>query len=565
MTTPHSRRQPRGSIARQYVRLAGVVTAVLAVAAASGAQAAASSADTRAHDGPGRRPITSDFNGDGYADLAVGVPLENLAGPIVDGGAVSVLYGSASGVQADAPGDQFWTATKAGGVSANDDRFGSALAVGDFNADGFGDLAVGAPLADVGGAADAGSVTVLYGSSSGLQVTTPGAQTWTEESGGVPGNAEAGDRFGGALAVGDLDGDGHADLAIGVSGKDVGGVDGSGSVVVLLATGSGLQTSGPAAQAWTEPDVGVPATALDGFGSSVGAGDFDGDGHDDLAIGIPYRDQSATTPDSGSAAVLYGSAAGPQVTNPPAQVWTQNSPNVDESAQSGDRFAFSLASGDLNQDGFDELLVGVPYEGVWNGSKQVATAGGMTLLYGSASGLDTTLRVGEFWSQAHDGVIGLEEDHDHFGYSLATGDMNGDGFVDVVVGVPQEDGGPESIRQSGAANVLYSDATGLTAINDWHLDQDGPDVTDLAERYDFFATSVALADFNGDGYADLAAGVPNEALTKAYAGAVHVLYAGAGGLQAVSPDDVLWSQDSPGVLDTEEPSDVFGTAVAAAG
>jgi hypothetical protein len=76
---------------------------------------------------------------------------------------------------------------------------------------------------------------------------------------------------------------------------------------------------------------------------------------------------------------------------------------------------------------------------------------------------------------------------------------------------------------------------------------------------------VALADFNGDGHADLAAGVPNEALTKAYAGAVHVLYAGAGGLQAASPDDVLWSQDSPGVLDTEEPSDVFGTAVAAAG
>jgi hypothetical protein len=450
-------------------------------------------------------------------------------------------------------------------VSATGDRFGSSLAVGDFNADGFGDLAVATPLDDVGDAVDAGSVTILYGSASGLQATAPAAQLWTQGSGGVPDLAESGDLFGGALAVGDFDGDGHPDLAIGASGESVGGAGGSGSVVVLFATADGLQAAAPTPQLWTEPDVALPATAADGFGFAVGAGDFNGDGRADLAIGIPYHDQTVAAPDAGAAVVLPGSEGGPQTLDPTLQLWTQNSPNVEESAQAGDRFGFSMASADLNQDSFAELLVGVPYEGVWNGSRQVATAGGATLLYGSGAGLDTSARPGEFWSQARDGVIGLEEDHDHFGYSLATGDINGDAFIDVVVGVPQEDGGPESIRKSGAANVLYSDASGLTSKVDWHLDQDSDNVTDGAEKFDYFAQAVAMADFNGDGYADLAVGVPNEGLAKPYCGAVHVLYAGPSGLQAVSPDDVLWSQDGPGVMDSEEPNDVFGSSVAAAG
>jgi hypothetical protein len=554
MTIPNARL--RGALA-----VAAVVCLVAAMPV--GARAGARGTTTRL---TSANSTSSDFNGDGFADLAIGLPGENLAHGLADAGAVSVLYGSASGLQADAPDDQFWTASTAGGSAAAGDQFGSALAVGDFNGDGYADLAVGMPFDDVGDAVDAGSITVLYGSPSRLQVAPPNARSWWQGARGVPDAAEAGDHFGNAFAVGDFDGNGNPDLAIGASGETVGGSIGAGAVIVLFSTPSGLQTDEPGPGLWTENDVSMALAAGDAFGYALGAGDFDADGHADLAIGISYFDQSAKKRNSGAAVVLYGSASGPQVTSPPLQTWTENRPNVDESAESDDRLGSSLATGDLDGDGYDDLLIGVPWEDVWleDGTNEVSGAGAFILIHGSSTGLQATTRKGEAWSQETPGVIGLAEHRDHFGFSIATGDMNGDGFSDVVAGVPQEDGGPESIRQSGATNVLYSDATGPTAITDWHLDQDSPDVADDAEPYDFFGAAVAAADFNGDGYADLAVGVPQEdggGLTNP--GAVHVLYGSPGGLQALSYDDMLWTQDSPGVRDSGQRGDLMGSALAA--
>jgi hypothetical protein len=105
---------------------------------------------------------------------------------------------------------------------------------------------------------------------------------------------------------------------------------------------------------------------------------------------------------------------------------------------------------------------------------------------------------------------------------------------------------------------------GITTIKDWHLDQDEPEVSDAAERDDYFGTAVAIADFNGDGYEDLAVGVPNEDIGNvANGGAVHVFYGGPSGILAVSPDDVLWHQDSPSVRDIFERGDQLGTSGAA--
>src|SRR5829696_3344538 len=151
--------------------------------------------------------LRADFNHDGFADLAVGVPAEDVGG-MTDAGAVNVLYGRAGGLSG--AGSQYFTQDTPGvGSSAEaSDEFGLAVAAGDFNHDGFADLAVGVPGADVGATTDAGAVNVLYGSAAGL--SGAGSQLFTQDTPGVGSSAEASDFLGLALAAGDFNHDGFA-------------------------------------------------------------------------------------------------------------------------------------------------------------------------------------------------------------------------------------------------------------------------------------------------------------------------------------------------------------------
>jgi hypothetical protein len=205
------------------------------------------------------------------ADLAVGVPWEDIGG-VVSAGAVQVLYGSASGLQAT--GSQIWHQDTSGiqGVAEPYDGFGEALTAGDLNGDGVDDLAVGVPGEAFGSSRDIdrGAVQVLYGSASGLQAT--GNQYWHQDTSGIPDFMEPADRFGAALTTGDFNGDGVDDLAVGVPGEDIGDpiIEDAGVVQIIFGSASGLTADGD--QFWYQdtPVIMENAEWRDGFATSLG-------------------------------------------------------------------------------------------------------------------------------------------------------------------------------------------------------------------------------------------------------------------------------------------------------
>ena len=186
------------------------------------------------------------------------------------------------------------------------DLFGFALAAGDFDNDGMDDLAIGAAGEDVNGVSTAGAVNILYGTPFGLSAT--GNQLVTQSSiGHVP---QAFDYFGWALAAGDFDGDGYADLAISAPNETVSGVNEAGAVHVMWGARSGLSLAGSALLHQNVAASFDQAEEFDWFGRTLAAGDFNGNNVDDLAIGIPYEDIGAIS-NAGAVQVFYGSTTSP--------------------------------------------------------------------------------------------------------------------------------------------------------------------------------------------------------------------------------------------------------------
>jgi hypothetical protein len=491
----------------------------------------------------------SDFNGDGFADLAVGVVDEDVAPSVEDAGAINVLYGG-SGAGLTGIGDQVWHQNSDGilETAEPEDVFGSALAAGDFDGDGFDDLAVGVDGEGVAPSVEnAGAVNVLYGSASGL--TGLGDQVFHQNTEGVLGEAGVDDLFGSALTACDFNGDGIADLAIGVLLEDVSGVN-QGAVNVLYGSSSGLTVLGD--QYLHQNTDGVLGEAGDGdlFGSALGAGDFDGDGFADLAIGAHADDVGGN--DRGAVNVLYGSGTGLTVLGD--QFWHQDTDGVLGEAEDIDHFGMALAAGDLDGDGFDDLAIGAPFEAV---APSVAGAGAVNVLYGS-SGVGLTGLGDQVWHQNSDGILETAEENDVFGGVLAAGDFDGDGFGDLAVGAPLEDVAP-SVPDAGAVNVLYgSSGAGLQPLGDQVFHQNTEGVLGEANSNDEFGVALGGADFDGDGSDDLVAGAWNDLAEGR--GAANVLY-GASGSGLTVLGDQYWHQDADGVLETAEPGDRFGSPV----
>jgi len=486
-------------------------------------------------DGPGAG-LACDFDGDGFGDAAIGVPLENQGA--ADAGVVLELPGSGGGP--DTGQARNWHQGTSGVPDANEagDQFSFALACGDFDGDGFSDLAVGANAEDVSGKANAGAVTILYGGPNGLK--TAGSQQFHQNTAKIAGSVQGGDFFAEALASGDFNGDGYFDLAVGVPGENVASKNDAGAVQVFYGGSNGLRKNDWLVSQDTTGIVGA-AQAGDHFGAALASGDFDGDGFEDLAVGIPGENVGGRG-DAGAVHVVYGGAGGLSAQGD--HIIHQNTAGVDGAAQAGDGFGSSLAAGTITSDGRADLVVGVPFEKV--GTQ--ADAGAVNWLKGSANG---PVGVGANWiKQNSPGIPGAHAAGDLFGWDVAVGDVDGDGLAEIVVGIPGDNNG------AGAINVIFGSGNGPDTDGElWSQDATG--IAGTSGSGDFFGAAVTLVDIDGDDRLDVLVGVYGETIAgKAAAGAVNLIMGGAKGL--VAAGDMLISQNTSGIPGTAQTDDLFG-------
>lgn len=444
-----------------------------------------------------------DINADGYSDIIIGANGYDIGAD--DGGAVYVYHGSASGLSTTAD----WTAESGQEYAYFGDSVSTA---GDVNGDGYCDVIVGA-YSYTNDQTDEGAAFVWHGSTSGLGDNgTPANADWTAE-----GNQNFSSYGESVSTAGDVNGDGYSDVIIGASSYD-NGQNEEGRTFVYHGSASGLSTTAD----WTaESDL---ANAY--FGISVAtAGDVNGDGYADVTVGaITYTNGH---PDEGAAFVWHGSATGLGANGTPA-----NADWAVESNQGEAYFGISVSTaGDVNGDGYSDVIVGA-YQ-YTNGQSDEGAA---FVYHGSAAGLE------EIYS------MNMESDQANaiLGHSVSTaGDVNGDGYADVIIGIPGYDGGQ---TDEGQVYVYHGSATGLSVVPDWtaESDQAGAEL----------GHSVSNAgDVNGDGFSDVIIGASGYDNDQTDEGRAFVYHGSDFGL-SITPD---WTAEA------DQADASFGYSVSTAG
>ncbi|WP_166444639.1 FG-GAP-like repeat-containing protein [Dyadobacter bucti] len=408
-----------------------------------------------------------DVNGDGASDIIIGASeYDKMAADANDGIAV-IYHGSAASVSAF-PAAQ----VQAGQLDA--DVGYSVSDAGDVNGDGYADVIIGAPFYD-NGQVNEGVAYLGYGASNG----TINNLTLIEMN---QANAHFGYSVSGA---GDTNGDGYDDVIIGANLYDMGGNLDAGAGFVFYGSSSGIQLGLTNA-------VSLPQANAHAGNSVSSAGDINADGFDDIVVGAPLYDNAQNN--AGAAIVSLGSAAG----------IATGGGTVIQGIQTAAEFGNAVSkAGDVNGDGYGDIIVGAFHS---ENNSNTLDEGGVFVYHGSKTGIETVSKA----------LLELNITGAWLGYSVSdAGDVNGDGFDDVVAGAIYYANGQAN---EGAVAVYHGSASGVV--------QNAAAVIEYNQANALLGSSVSSADLNGDGYSDIIAGAPFYSGNQASEGAV-LVYSGS--------------------------------------
>ena len=434
-----------------------------------------------------------DINGDGFDDFIIGVESYDDVS-LVDIGRAFVVLGSATPVTASLPistTDGFFIQ---GGVDF--DQLGTAVSgVGDVNGDGIDDFIIGSEFVSTGG--NAGAAYVVFGS------TTPFGVSFdiTTLDGTNGFRVDSNDNFThfatGLSSAGDVNGDGIDDILIAEQGNNDFAEDGTAYVVF------GSATPFPANFSVDSLD-GTNGFQIDLLGDNArvsAAGDFNGDGIDDIIISAPGFDDGAIS-NVGRSYIVFGSVA---PFGAALDLTTLNGTNglIINGIDAGDQLGFSISgAGDINGDGFADVVIGAPFaepSGIFSGETYVVFG-----TNGGAASIDLS---------ALDGTNGFVvfgvDSSDQSGVSVSVaGDINGDGLTDFIIGAHLGD--PNGDNQAGESYVIYGSTNGFDAVFDVALiDGRNGFVIEGADGGSSGRSVSGAGDINGDGFDDIIVGSPN--------------------------------------------------------